>query len=88
MNATITDLAELRRRDLGKIRRASFWEHRADAAPTVAAKASVAWDALRARIKRLPADEQDIAWRHIVAALNSIAPDVGAPRIRVTEEAS
>jgi hypothetical protein len=85
MTGTVT---ELRRRDVGKLRRASHWEQRAAAATTLADKAAVGWDAARARIKRLPPADQELAYRQLVAALNSIAPDLGAPRIRITEEAS
>jgi hypothetical protein len=84
MNATVTPI--LNRRDLGKVRRASFWQQKADAAPDQRSKAAVSWDALRARAKRLPADERDQLWRQVAVYFNGLAPDTGMPRLK--EEAS
>lgn len=84
MNGTVTPI--LSRRDLGKVRRASYWQNRADAAPDAKGRAAVAWDALRARAKRLPADERDRLWRQVEVMFNGLAPDLGLPKIK--EEAS
>lgn len=71
----------LRRRDLGRIRRASYWAARMEAAETPAQRAAVAWDHLRARIAALPADRRPPAWEAVIGALSRISPDRGrAPR--------
>ena len=84
MNATVTPI--LSRRELGKVRRASYWQGRADEAPDTKSRAAVSWDALRARVRRYPQAEQDVLWRRIEVTLNGLAPDTGMPKIK--EEAS
>lgn len=76
---------KLRRREVGKIRRASYWAARMEAAETPAAKAVVAWDHLRARIAVLPPDKRVAAWQSVVAALARINPDRGEPRHRTKQ---
>jgi hypothetical protein len=80
MNATVTPI--LSRRDLGKVRRASYWQNRADAAPDAKGRAAVAWDSFRARVKRRPQAEQDALWRQVEVMFNGLAPDLGLPKIK------
>ena len=83
MTGTVT---QLRLRDVGKVRRQSYWQARADAAPDPKGRAVVAWDALRARAKRRPVAEQDALWRQFEVICNGLALDQGLPRMK--EEAS
>ena len=66
-----------RRRDIGRIRRASYWAARMQAAETPAARGAVAWDHLRARIAALPPNKRITAWEAVIAALSRISPDRG-----------
>lgn len=68
---------KLRRRDRGRIRRASYWASRMQAAETPAARGAVAWDHLRARIAALPPNKRITAWEAVIAALSRISPDRG-----------
>lgn len=77
--ATVTDI---RRRDVGVIRRRSYWETRLEDAATPKDAAVASWDGLRARINRLPVEQAETYWRQVVAALNGLAPDMGQPRAR------
>lgn len=43
------------------------------AAPTVERLGYVEWDAVRARIKRLPESDRDAAWTKVASALSTIA---------------
>jgi hypothetical protein len=72
----------LRRRDVGKVRRASWWEGRMSAADTPGKRAALAWDWLRARVRRLPTESQAVMWAEITAHLDRLCPDDGTPKIR------
>lgn len=70
-----TGRRRLRRREVGRLRRASYWAARMENAASPAARAVVAWDHLRARITALPESERDGAWTQVVEALTRICPD-------------
>jgi len=77
-----TGRRRLRRREIGQVRRASYWAARTEAAESPSAKASVAWDHFRARVAAMPEDKRAAAWEGAVIALARISPDRGQPKHR------
>lgn len=55
-------------------RLAEFWAERAQAATTPADRAALTYEWVRSRIRKLPAGEQDAAWRALAAHLDSFEP--------------
>lgn len=70
---TALDERRLTRRQASDLKRDSYWQTRFEAAMTPAERASTAWDHARARIKKLPAAEQEAAYERAFYALDQIA---------------
>lgn len=76
--------SRLRRREKGRIRRASYWAQRMQAAASPAERAAVAWDHFRARVATLPEEKRARELENAVIALSRICPDRGSVRHRIS----